>query len=78
MRANIAPNQKMFVTEPNLSSTEPITGPTINPNPKNAPINPKFLRFVSSSGEMSVRTACKIEMFPPVIPLIALEIKNSQ
>jgi len=55
-----------------------MTGPIINHNPKNAPISQKFFAFASGVGEMSARTACKIEIFPPVIPLIILERRKNK
>jgi hypothetical protein len=48
----------------------------INPIPKIAPISPKFFALVSGVGEISVRIACRIETFPPVIPFIILEIRK--
>jgi hypothetical protein len=77
-KAKIAPNAKIVRTSPYLSIKAPIIGHMINPNPKIAHIRPKFFALVSLSGDISVKIACKIEILPHVIPLIALERINIQ
>ena len=74
--AKIAHHQNIPYTLPALRSNDPITGPMIKPSPNIAHISQKFLVFSSLLLEMSVRIACKIDIFHPVIPLMTLESKK--
>ena len=74
--ANNVPAQKIPCTPPSFNKIAHNTGPMINPSPKNAPMSQKFFAFSSGVGEISAKIACKIEIFPPVIPLMTLEIRK--
>ena len=76
INAKIVPAQNIPYTPQKFNNIAPNTGPTINPRPKNAPMSQKFFDFSSGVGEISAKIACKIEILPPVIPLITLEIRK--
>jgi hypothetical protein len=78
MIAKIHPNQKIHSTLLNLSRSDQIIGHIINHIPKIAHMIQKFFFFVSGSGEISVRIACKMEIFHPVIQFINLDMINIQ
>ena len=78
INANTVPHQKIPITPSIFSKREPIIGQTINPKPNTAHISQKFFVFSSLVTEISVSTACNIDTFHHVTPLIILDRINTR